>query len=187
MLGTTLQKAKKNGKQALDTYNSLDQQTKLITQFATIGAIGVGGWAIYKAVSGVGAAFNTMTGQKWNEERKAEEHKERVGLKEEIDTQKEKATLTETDAKNVANAFYIAFLNSQPEWSANIWDEGTDENGVFTALNQIKNKADWLLVSFKYGMPRRRNLASELIYELGDGKKDLAKARTILSQIKVTI
>lgn len=166
-------------------YSSLNSQSKTAVNLAlaagALGALFVG----YKMVSGMGDLFKNVTGQKWDEEREAEESKEKADLNTILDKQEEKATLSEMTAKNIANSLYRAFLNTQPDWSQNLWDEGTDENAIYEALKLLKNSSDWLLVSLQYGMPRRRNLAAELSYELTAG--EMGTVREILSKINVTI
>lgn len=172
----------KKGKQA---YSSLDSQSKTAVNLAVaagaIGALFLG----FKMVSGMGDIFKSVTGQKWNEERKAEESKERDDLNTVLSNQEEKPSLSQMAAKNIANSLYRAFLNTQPDWSLNLWDEGTDESAAYAALKLLKNRSDWLLVSLQYGMPRRRNLAAELNYELTAG--EMGKVREILSKINVTL
>lgn len=176
-----IQSAKK-GKQA---YSSLDSKSKSAVNIAmalgAIGALVLG----YKMVSGMGDMFKSITGQKWNEERKAEESKERADISDALKDQKENPSLSKMSAKNIANSLFQAFLNTQPDWSQNLWDEGTDESAVYACLKLLKNSSDWLLVSREYGMPRRRNLATELSYELTTG--EMGKVREILSKIGVTI
>ncbi|BAX79040.1 hypothetical protein [Labilibaculum antarcticum] len=166
-------------------YQDLNQQSKNVTNIA----MGIGAIAVlfvgYKLVSGVGDAFKFATGQQWSEERKAEESRDKAVLQQHLDKEAETSTLTGDEAQNLATSFYNAFLNTQPEWSSNLWDEGTDENSIYEALKVLKNRADWLQVSIKYGMPRRRSLASELNYELSAG--EMGKARAILAKINVKI
>ena len=186
MLGLPAQKIAQGAKQGKAVYNNLDSQSKTAVNIATavgaLGALFVG----YKLVSGIGDILKTATGQKWNEDRKEEESEDRANLTDHLKDEQEKPSLTEDEAKNVAAALYNGFLNTQPEWSENLWDEGTDETAVYNALKVLKNRADWLLVSIKYGMPRRRNLASELLYELSSGSEQ-QKARDILAKINVKI
>jgi hypothetical protein len=168
-----------------ETYQSLDQQSKNVTNIAmAVGAIGVL-FVGYKVISGVGDAFKFATGQKWDEQREAEENKDKAILSQHLGKEASKPTITEDEAQNLAASFYNAFLNTQPEWSSNLWDEGTDEDSIYEALKILKNRADWLLVSIKYGMPRRRSLAGELNYELSAG--EMGKARAILAKINVKI
>ena len=64
-------------KQGKKTYNSLGSKSKSVVNIAVAaGALGVL-FLGYKMVSGMGDLFKTATGQKWNEEREAEESKER--------------------------------------------------------------------------------------------------------------
>lgn len=166
-------------------YKSLDKPQKQ--------AVNIGGFLLvlgvaytgYKMVAGMTGLFKTITGQKWNEERKAEENKEKIDLNIELDKQTTNPTLDVMAAKSIADSLYRAFLNTQPDWTRNLWDEGTDEKSIYAALTLLKNKADWLLVSREYGMPRRRNLVAELNYELT--AKEMGKVRVILSKIGVSI
>jgi hypothetical protein len=184
MLGLPV-KAIQTAKQGKQVYSSLDSKSKSAVNIAmalgAIGALVLG----YKMVSGMGDMFKSVTGQKWNEERKAEESKERADISNALRDQQENPSLSKMSAKNIANSMFQAFLNTQPDWSQNLWDEGTDEKAIYACLKLLKNSSDWLLVSMEYGMPRRRNLASELSYELNTG--EMGKVREILSKIGVTI
>lgn len=178
-------KAIQSAKRGKEAYSSLDSKSKsavnIVVAVGAIGALFLG----YKMVSGMGDMFKSITGQKWNEERKAEESKERADISDALRDQKENPSLSQMSAKNIANSLFQAFLNTQPDWSQNLWDEGTDESAVYACLKLLKNSSDWLLVSREYGMPRRRNLATELSYELTTG--EMGKVREILSKIGVTI
>lgn len=178
-------KAIQSTKRGKEAYSSLDSKSKsavnIVVAVGAIGALFLG----YKMVSGMGDMFKSITGQKWNEERKAEESKERADISDALRDQKENPSLSQMSAKNIANSLFQAFLNTQPDWSQNLWDEGTDESAVYACLKLLKNSSDWLLVSREYGMPRRRNLATELSYELTTG--EMGKVREILSKIGVTI
>ena len=185
MLGLPYAKIGDKVKKGKNIYSDLDSKSKTAVNIATaLGALGVL-FAGYKIISGFGDILKTATGQKWNEERKAKESKEKLDLNKELSNQGENPTFNTSTAKNIANGLYQAFLNTQPEWSANLWDEGTDESAIYAALKLLKNKSDWLLISREYGMPRGRNLASELSYELSTG--EMQKIREILSKINVTI
>lgn len=178
-------KAIQSAKGGKEAYSSLDSKSKsavnIVVAVGAIGALFLG----YKMVSGMGDMFKSITGQKWNEERKAEESKERADISDALRDQKENPSLSQMSAKNIANSLFQAFLNTQPDWSQNLWDEGTDESAVYACLKLLKNSSDWLLVSREYGMPRRRNLATELSYELTTG--EMGKVRETLSKIGVTI
>jgi len=184
MLGLPV-KAIHTAKKGKEAYSSLDSQSKtavnLVIAAGAIGALFLG----FKMVSGMGDLFKSVTGQKWNEEREAEESKERADINTVLSNQQEKPSLSQMAARNIASSLYRAFLNTQPDWSQNLWDEGTDESAVYAALKLLKNRSDWLLVSREYGMPRRRNLASELSYELSAG--EMGKVREILGKINVTL
>lgn len=184
MLGLPV-KASQTTKQGKRIYSSLDSKSKSAVNMAmAIGALGAL-FLGYKMVSGMGDMFKSVTGQKWNEERKAEESQEKADISNALRDQKENPSLSKMSAKNIASSLFQAFLNTQPDWSQNLWDEGTDENAIYASLNLLKNSSDWLLVSMEYGMPRRRNLASELSYELNTG--EMGKVRQILNKIGVTI
>lgn len=186
MLGLpSTQQAKNTINKGVDSYNNLNKGAKqavnMVGLIGTLAAVFAG----YKLVTGMGGVFKTITGEKWSEERKAAEVKEKTGLKSELSKEVIKPTISERQAKNIAYGLSQAFLNTQPEWSRNLWDEGTDEDMVYANLKLLRNKADWLLVSFHYGMPRNRSLAAELSYELT--VSEMQKARDILLKINVKI
>lgn len=172
-------------KQGTQKYNSLEGNTKTATNIGLLVAGGLSLFAGYKVIKNIGGMFDTITGKKWNEERKQKEAVERTAIKSVLDSSRGKPTLSAMEAKNIANTMYQAFLNTQPEWSQNLWDEGTDEDMFYDALGLLKNREDWLLVSLQYGMPRKRNLAGEITYELNP--KETRKARAILAKINVKI
>ena len=187
MLGAFPSKAlvKESAKKGAEKYKSLDSTAKTAVNMGGILAIGLALFTGYKVIKGIGSTFKNITGQQWSEDRKNEEKTERNTIKTVLDNSNTKPTLSSIEAKNIADNMFRAFLNTQPEWSRNLWDEGTDEKMLFANLNLLKNKADWLLVSLKFGMPRRRNLASELNYELT--AKEMQKAREVLLKINVKI
>jgi hypothetical protein len=179
------EKAKQIARKGAKQYNSLNKSQKQAVNAGGLIVVAGTAYGAYKLFTGISGAIQTVTGQKWKEERDKEEQKERSDLKQQITKGDEKPILTDSEAKSIAFGLYEGFRNSQPEWSFNLWDEGTNENLVFANLVKIKSKADWLLVAYHYGMPRRRTLVQELLYELN--VKEQVKARSILSKAKVYI
>ena len=176
-----LQVANKAKTKAVAAYHNRGDDTKLIE---TVIKIGVLGYVGYKVANSIGGAADLITGKKFEDEKKEVEDKINVFVNDQL-TKTTAPTISVIQAKSIANGLYRAFLNSQPDWSRNLWDEGTDERAVYSNLSLLKNTADWLLVAKEYGAPRARTLNAELHYELNDS--EMKKARTILSKIKVNI
>lgn len=169
----------------VNQYKDLDKQEKQISLALTVLGVAAAGFVAYKGYKAVQGGFDFMTGKKWQDERDEIQVKNQAVDQSELMQQKEAPTLSVRQAKTIAFGLYEAFRNTQPEWSFNLWDEGTDEDNVFSNLAKIKNHADWLIVSIHYGSPRKRTLTQELIYELEDD--ELLKARKILIKSNVKI
>ena len=167
------------------TFRNLNNQKKTITGIGSLLAIGVAGFVLYKGYKAVSNGFNFMTGKQWQEERDEIQVQNQAQDKAELTKQAETPTLSDRQAKTIAFALSEGFRNTQPEWSFNLWDEGTDEAKVYSNLELIKNYSDWLIVSIHFGSPRKRTLTQELIYELNE--KELLKAREILIKANVKI
>jgi len=167
------------------SFNNLSNQQKSITGIGSLLAIGLAGFVLYKGYKGISNGFEFITGGTWQKERDKIQVQNQATDQKELTKQKETPTLSVRQAKAVAFGLSEAFRNTQPEWSFNLWDEGTDEAKVYANLELIKNYSDWLIVSIHYGSPRKRNLTQELIYELNE--KELLKARKILIKANVKI
>lgn len=167
------------------SFRNLTNQQKSITGIGSLLAIGVAGFVLYKGYKGISNGFEFITGGTWQKERDKIQVQNQATDQNELMKQKETPTLSVNQAKAIAFGLSEAFRNSQPEWSFNLWDEGTDEAKVYSNLKLIKNYSDWLIVSIHYGSPRKRNLTQELIYELNE--KELLKVREILIKANVKI
>lgn len=177
----TKETASKVQENASKAYASRGADTKLIQNLVTLAVIGYVGW---KVAGSVGSVADLVTGKKFEDEKKEVEEKNKVVINDLL-TKVPSPTFDDVQAQSIADGLYRAFLNSQPDWSANLWDEGTDEGKVYYNLSKLKNQADWLLVCLKYGTPRARTLLAELHYELN--KSEMIKVASILSKIGVKI
>ena len=177
----TKEAASKVQEKANKAYANRGTDTKLIQNLVTLVVIGYVGW---KVAGSVGSVADLVTGKKFEDEKKETAEKNKAVINNLL-TKVPPPTIDHIQAQSVADGFYRAFLNSQPDWSANLWDEGTNENKVYYNLSKLKNQADWLLVCLKYGTPRARTLLAELHYELN--KSEMIKVATILSKIGVKI
>ena len=164
-----------------EAYQNRPPDTKLIQSLVTVAVLGYAG---YKVAGSFGSIADLVTGKKFEEEKKETEEKNKAVINDLL-TKVAPPTFDDVQAQSVADGLYRAFLNSQPDWSAALWDEGTNENKVYYNLSKLKNQADWLLVCLKYGTPRARTLLAELHYELN--KSEMIKVATILSKIGVKI
>lgn len=172
-------------KKGAETYKNLPENQKRAVDLGGVIAVGSAIFFGYKFLSPLFKGFNFVTGKKFEEDKKTVEAENTKLTDRELNKLSISPTLTKNEAKSLAGAFLQAFLNNQPDWSKNLWDEGTDEDAVYETLKQLKNKADWLLVSQMYGAPRAKTLSQELYYELT--VKEMKKVREILKQIKVTV
>ena len=177
----TKEAASKVQEKANKAYANRGTDTKLIQNLVTLAVIGYVGW---KVAGSVGSVADLVTGKKFEDEKKEKEAKNKAVINDLLDKVKP-PTISGQQAQSIADGLYRAFLNSQPDWSANLWDEGTNENKVYYNLSKLKNQADWLLVCLKYGTPRARTLLAELHYELN--KSEMIKVANILSKIGVKI
>lgn len=173
MLGNPLVAASVVSKGA-ETYNKLPKKQKqginIVGGLIALGAAYTG----YKMFSNMTDLFKSITGQKAEEDRQKQEVINKNNIMNELESQSQRPTLSKTEIQNVASNLFRAFDGM-----------GTDEKRINANLLRLKNKSDWLAVSYKYGEPRARSLASELDYELDN--KELHQVKIILSKIGVII
>ncbi|MDE5421758.1 hypothetical protein L3073_06025 [Ancylomarina sp. DW003] len=128
----------------------------------------------YKLYSGMGETFDVLTGKKKEEERKHNEIVYKKEVAKELVNNGQRPTLTQIEAKDTAQALFVAMDGM-----------GTDEAQIIAALQIPKNKADWLLIGAAFGLPDGLNLVGWLYKELN--AKELRVIRATLSKINVKI
>ncbi|MBI9058375.1 MAG: hypothetical protein JEZ01_11490 [Labilibaculum sp.] len=164
--------AKVAAEKGAEKYKSLDKNQKMAVNIGGI-ALGIGVLFIgYKVMSNMNGMFDTLTGKKAEEERRAAEDK--VKSQFDKDLNKGVPTLSEVQAKGIAQSLLDAF-----EYP------GTYDEQAKSNLRALKNQFDWILVSKQYGMPRGRTLRAELYNEFGNS--GMKEVRAILSKINVMV
>ncbi|MBI9035469.1 hypothetical protein DWB61_03735 [Ancylomarina euxinus] len=161
-------------KKGAEKYKDLDPNSKKAVNIGGLLLVGLTVFAGYKMINNMGNMFSFITGQKSREEAEKKEAAFKSQAKDDMLRIGQTPTLSDTRAKAIAQALLDAF-----EYP------GTYEKQVYYNLKTLKNKADYALVSIKYGMPRGRALSAELYNEMSSS--EMIITRQILEKIDVKI